>query len=138
MEHVTLGAGEEATSNSASAAVRVQAFLDKRWEGHEQILSSAQEAVGHAVGQLTRAELCKFSAAANTLFKSVLKPEAESILKAIDLGHMKLGNPNKEQREALTSKLYNMLTAAHVLVSTMTISGTKVLILYTLLCTQLL
>lgn len=131
MEHINLGA-EQTPSDPAKAAGKLQLFLGQRWDSHEQTLSSAQEAVGHAVGQLTKADQHKFSAAAKTLFRNVLKPEATSVLSEINQGHLKLGNPDKEQREALTSKLYNVLTTAHLLVSTMTMSGANVRSLHVL------
>ena len=125
MEQVQLGA-ELSPNEPVSAAERVQRFLEQGLAAHEQTLNAAQEAVGHAVGQLSRGEKRKFWSAVKTLFKDVLKPEAESILGEINEGHLQLRHPNKEQRAALTSKLYNVLNAAHLLVSILMMSGTKV------------
>ena len=125
LEQVQLGA-ELNHSDTISATDRVQLFLGQTLETHEQTLSSAQESVGHAVGQLSRGEKCEFSPAVRMLFTSVLKSEAESILSEINQGHLQLRHPNKGQRAALTSKLYNVLTTAHVLVSILMMSGAKV------------
>jgi hypothetical protein len=126
LDQIQLGA-KQGPHDPVKAAETVQFFLDQRWESHDQTYVAAQEAVGQAVGQITKAERCKFSAGVHTLFKNVLEPQADSILRGIAQGHLKLGNPDTEQREALTSKLYNALTVAHFLVSIQTIAGTKVL-----------
>ena len=125
LEQVQLGA-ELSSSDTVSASDRVHRFLGQTLESHEQILSSAQEAVGHAVGQLSGGEKCQFSPAVRKLFTSVLKSEADNVLSEINKGHLQLRHPNKEERAALTSKLYNVLTTAHLLVSILMISGAKV------------
>lgn len=125
MAQVRLGA-EQGPCDSNKAAERLQQFVAQQWENQEHLLSGAREAVGHSIGMLTEGEQCKFSAAVKSLFRSVLKPEVDSVHGAIELGHLKLSHPDKDQREALKAKVFNVLTTAHILVSVMLISGEKV------------
>jgi hypothetical protein len=132
MDQIQLGA-KQGPNDPITATEKVQLFLGRRWESHDQTFVAAQEAVGQAVGQITKAEQCKFSASVQTLFKNALEPQADNIVSEITQGHLKLGNPNKEQREALVSKLYNALITAHFLVTILTTVGAKVLFLQDLL-----
>jgi hypothetical protein len=118
--------GEQPSRVAAAAHQGFQKYLCERWDGHEKCLEAANEAIGLALGHLARGQPDHLPSAAGTLYKYTLQPILAQVHVGISQGHLKLTNRNPEMREALMNKLFNAITASHVLVSALAIAGSQV------------